>query len=374
MSTLQEYISVIGCFQGILLFGLLIADTRMTTASRILGCLCLVIAFVFLMPFLLVNAHNIIVARLVGWIFFIPASAGALCYLFCRTALLNHALSARDLLLFVPWVLCYALTLDFVIGAPREMAEWASGAKAQTWRLQAGELLLFAQAFGYAFFTIRMIWQYGRCASDTLADYNPLVFRWLLILQVLTLVVWVFKGLPALTASPVFLSDLGNICLVLLVYMIAMMQWRNPQLFTIPSLSVEQHKKTRTSTKQTSGELDPQIRADLFTTVKEQMETKCLYLDHDLTLFSLAEATGLSKHHLSEVLNRHAGKNFYEFVNSYRVDYAKRRLVEDIAAKVLDIAIESGFSSKTTFNVIFKQFTGQTPTQYRAEGAINDQT
>jgi len=41
---------------------------------------------------------------------------------------------------------------------------------------------------------------------------------------------------------------------------------------------------------------------------------------------------------------------------------------------VLDIAIEAGFSSKTTFNVIFKQFTGQTPTQYRAATVNSDKT
>jgi len=227
MTTLQEYISVIGCFQGVLLFGLLTVDKRMTTASRILGCLCIVIAFVFLMPFLLANAENIIVSRLVGWVFYVPAIAGALCYLFCRSALRNHPLSTRDLLLFVPWILCYALTLDIVVGSPREMTEWASGAPAQTWRLQASELLLFAQAFGYALLTMRMIWRYRQRAGDTLADYNPLVFRWLLILQVLTLVVWVLRALPALTDSPAILSDLGNMCLVLLVYMIAMMQWRN---------------------------------------------------------------------------------------------------------------------------------------------------
>jgi len=77
------------------------------------------------------------------------------------------------------------------------------------------------------------------------------------------------------------------------------------------------------------------------------MEAKRLYLNNGLTLLDLAKTTGLSRHHISEVLNRYAGKNFYEFVNGYRVDHVKRQLVEDKAAKVLDIAIEAGFSSKT---------------------------
>jgi len=156
--------------------------------------------------------------------------------------------------------------------------------------------------------------------------------------------------------------------------MIAMMQWRNPQLFTIPGLSTEQREEPRAIETQTTGELDPDIRANLFATLKEQMEAKQLYLNNGLTLLDLAKTTGLSRHHLSEVLNRYAGKNFYEFVNEYRVAHAKRRLVEDKSAKVLDIAIEAGFSSKTTFNVIFKQFTGQTPTQYRAATVNSDKT
>ncbi|MEL7313186.1 MAG: helix-turn-helix domain-containing protein, partial [Pseudomonadota bacterium] len=90
-----------------------------------------------------------------------------------------------------------------------------------------------------------------------------------------------------------------------------------------------------------------------------------LYRNSDLTLSALAEATGLSGHHVSEVLNQHAGKNFYEFINGYRVEYVQNRLRERQDAKVLDIAMEAGFASKSTFNAVFKQSTGQTPTQFR---------
>ena len=141
------------------------------------------------------------------------------------------------------------------------------------------------------------------------------------------------------------------------------------RLFTISELSKtqdgtvsKQFEKTETSP---NGELDPAIRAQLFETLKNKFESQALYLDHKLTLTRLAAATGLSKHHLSEVLNRHAEKNFYEFVNAYRVEFVCKRLTDNMNQKILDIAFEAGFSSKSTFNAIFKQFTGQTPTQYR---------
>ena len=154
-----------------------------------------------------------------------------------------------------------------------------------------------------------------------------------------------------------------------LTFTIAVKQWRNPKLFTVPDLAGEQFgtvsEEPREGIPTQSGELDPAIRAEIFETIKNQFENDQLYLDNKLTLTRLSALTGVSKHHLSEVLNRHAGKNFYEFVNGYRVDFVRQRLEAGAAENVLDIALAAGFSSKSTFNAIFKQFTGQTPTQYR---------
>jgi AraC-like DNA-binding protein len=74
---------------------------------------------------------------------------------------------------------------------------------------------------------------------------------------------------------------------------------------------------------------------------------------------------------VSETLNRHAQKNFYEFINSYRVDAVQRALAEGCGGTVLDVAMAAGFSSKSTFNAIFKQFTGMTPTAWRRQQGSN---
>jgi AraC-like DNA-binding protein len=95
------------------------------------------------------------------------------------------------------------------------------------------------------------------------------------------------------------------------------------------------------------------------------VEQQQLYLDSELTLSKLAEATGLSRHHVSETLNRHAGQNFYEFINSYRIQVVCERLISEQREPVLNIALEAGFASKSAFNAIFKQFTHMTPTAWR---------
>jgi AraC-like DNA-binding protein len=97
------------------------------------------------------------------------------------------------------------------------------------------------------------------------------------------------------------------------------------------------------------------------------MEQKKPYLDPELSLSNLAKALEMSRSQLSQLINEGVGENFYDFVNKYRVEEVKR-LMTDFKAKnfnLYGIALEAGFKSKSTFNLIFKRFTGLTPTEYR---------
>ncbi|HTJ52679.1 MAG TPA: helix-turn-helix domain-containing protein [Cyclobacteriaceae bacterium] len=97
------------------------------------------------------------------------------------------------------------------------------------------------------------------------------------------------------------------------------------------------------------------------------MVEKKPYLDAELTLSTLAKDLSMSRNQLSHLINVGVGANFYDFVNKYRVEEVKR-LMTDPQVKnfnLLGIALEAGFKSKSTFNLIFKRFTGLTPTEYR---------
>ncbi len=97
------------------------------------------------------------------------------------------------------------------------------------------------------------------------------------------------------------------------------------------------------------------------------MDAKKMYLDPQLRLASIAEVLGLKVHETSELINRSLGLSFYDLVNSYRVEEAKRRLIDPKYGhmNVLGIASDCGFNSKSSFNEIFKRATGVTPTAYR---------
>lgn len=93
------------------------------------------------------------------------------------------------------------------------------------------------------------------------------------------------------------------------------------------------------------------------------------YHDPELTLTALASQFQISRNQLSELINTGTGGNFYDFVNKYRVEEVKL-LMENPRYKdytILAIAFEAGFPSKSTFNSIFKKFTGLTPSEYKSK-------
>jgi AraC-like DNA-binding protein len=101
--------------------------------------------------------------------------------------------------------------------------------------------------------------------------------------------------------------------------------------------------------------------------LKRSMEQDRLYLNTTLTLTMLAAHTGLPAKTISAVLNQHLHKNFNEFVNSYRVELFKERLAKDDAGQLTfaGLANDCGFSSPATFQRVFKQLTGMSPSEFR---------
>ncbi len=97
------------------------------------------------------------------------------------------------------------------------------------------------------------------------------------------------------------------------------------------------------------------------------MNEQKLFLNPDLNLKMLSAVSHFSGKEISTALNHHLKKNFYWFVNEYRVEEAKERLGDpnNSHLKILAIAFDCGFSSKATFNRIFKEITGKTPKDFR---------
>lgn len=107
----------------------------------------------------------------------------------------------------------------------------------------------------------------------------------------------------------------------------------------------------------------------------EVMQVDRPWLESDLTMEELSNRTGIPTRTLSAIMNRHFNRNFFEFINNYRLDEALS-LLQDTKNKhltILDILYESGFNSKATFNTLFKRREGMTPSEYRRKANIGQQ-
>ena len=101
--------------------------------------------------------------------------------------------------------------------------------------------------------------------------------------------------------------------------------------------------------------------------ILESMSKNELYKDHNITLGKFAKSLSLTTHVVSQVINEQLSCNFNDFINSYRVEEAKKMLRDNDMKNitVASIAYDCGFNTLSAFNTAFKKFTGLTPSQFR---------
>lgn len=129
------------------------------------------------------------------------------------------------------------------------------------------------------------------------------------------------------------------------------------------------------TTPQKGEETPPRLSGEQMDLLKAKldllMNTSKPYTDNELGLPQLARQMELSVHELSFLLNKGYGQNFFQFINTYRVQRAKELLLSEKHdhLSILGIAFEAGFNSKTTFNTTFRKTVGQSPSVFRRAAA-----
>ncbi|WP_125779326.1 helix-turn-helix transcriptional regulator [Pseudoalteromonas rubra] len=119
-----------------------------------------------------------------------------------------------------------------------------------------------------------------------------------------------------------------------------------------------------TGSKYHKSALDESQSARIVNKITHAMQDNQLYLDADLTLQKLSQISGVSPNYLSQVLNETLQMNFFDFVNHWRIEASKARLLTS-QDSVLHIALEVGFNARSSFYKAFKKETGLTPGEYR---------
>jgi AraC-like DNA-binding protein len=136
-------------------------------------------------------------------------------------------------------------------------------------------------------------------------------------------------------------------------------------LLNTRQLLVSQANQPCPATEPANSSPSPEKR----TAIERGMTEQKLYLDSQLTVDSFAAQIGLRPREVSSIINSHYNSNFFEFVNRYRVEEAKRLLLEQKDETILAIAFKAGFNSQSAFHRFFKRVTGVTPSGFRRPSA-----
>ncbi len=151
----------------------------------------------------------------------------------------------------------------------------------------------------------------------------------------------------------------------LITILVFLLRQRNPLLVHEINQIVIEEKKYQIS------QLKSINISELGEKLEHLMTTKKFYRNDEISLGELSQELGVSQHQLSEFLNLHLGKNFFSYLNFYRIQEAKELCLNAPEKTILSIAYEVGFPSKSTFYDAFKRETGMSPTEYRKQKRPN---
>jgi len=222
--------------------------------------------------------------------------------------------------------------------------------------------LFTIQMFAYTILSVRLLLRYEKAYHDNAADGRAVYLKWLRRLVIMFVGYLVYETIFSVIllvnrsagAHHYYLSALFISSFLLLIVYTAI---RDPQVFLPLPKRKEKYNRSPLPERYVEDQL-----ARLMTLMEQQKP----YLRNDLKLQDLAELLGISRHHVTQLLNQQVGKTFHAFINAYRVNEACQRLCDPVYREytILAIAHDVGFNNKTTFNRIFKQHTQMTPSQY----------
>lgn len=289
-------------------------------------------------------------------------------FLYARTLLDNQmAWRKTDWLHFLPAILTFLLFLPFYLQSAEAKIDFLQRLAAQE-ELEvplAQFVMMFAQIIQlllYLWCTRQLVMRARRTIVEQYANGKLLKINWLgkattvfglfVIFYAFVTIILVF--IKAYRMEMDYIVILIN---SLLIFVVAYVVLSQPQLF-LENPQTGRRQQLLSAVQSTS------LREKL----QEYMQSRHPYLEEDIKISDLAEALGVPTHHLSELINTAFQSNFFDFINTYRIEAAKKILEDPDKAdwKILAIAYETGYNNKATFNRVFKKYTGYTPSAYRA--------
>ncbi|HEV2861114.1 MAG TPA: helix-turn-helix domain-containing protein [Pyrinomonadaceae bacterium] len=358
-------LNLLGAAQGLFLSVMLLGvKGGNRVANRILATLVATIALFVTGAVVRTSHYEFVVPHLSRIHDPLPFLAVPLIFLYVRKLTARTpSFHRREFLHFIPFILCCAYLLPYYLQGREAklaflMSEYHHPSLGSWYYVRSALIIL--QAALYLALTVLTILAFARESRKQNSSADKAVLFQIRFFVTGFLVLFaggLLRYLLDHTAKTNLLVPFGA---SVFVYALGYVSFRNPQALARTD-EPPQAKKYEWST------LTPETSERYLRRLLQAMKDEKLYLDAELTVSKLAEKLSIPPPHLSQTINERLNQNFVDFINTYRVEEAKRKLLDPLKRhySVLAIAEEAGFNSKSSFNSVFKKHTRMTPSEYR---------
>ena len=371
--TITDIIAIITVAQLILFALFLISAKKDRGFDKIALALFLISNGFFILNFLAFRYRSEIVPYTVN-LFFIGGTFGflfgPLLYLYTKSVTSReYRFTKKELLHFIPFIIVFILTLfrfqfqsyDTKIALLQTGLYSKTVSRVLLTLMHGITLIYLLKAFLVALKQNQNLKTFYSSIEKINFDWLKLVVTAFFIMWVVDIINWITSSLQINTTTS---QELLTFASLLINFIFAdLLILKNLHL---PALEYESGKDGEKH-KYEKSPLTLQTKNEILFKLEKIMTQEKLFLNSSLNLGEVATKLSVMPRYLSQVINELKGQNFYDFVNAYRIEEAKKILSDPANnnEKILSVLYECGFNSKSVFNTVFKKNTGVTPSEFR---------
>lgn len=359
-----NFIYIIGIVQAFFIEFLLLNKKNKNLSDKILSVWMFVLGFHLFLSFLFSTEYYYTYPFFLGFMQPFPLLHGPLLLLYVYSLIRpKPKVGWMELLHFLPAFLFYIFLFpDAFLQTGEELLEFAFSTletNPPTYWMIFSPLNEVSGAI-YAIWCLIVLNQHKKAIKDNFSYIEKINLSWLMKLIIGIGVIWI---VVIVTEE----SDYIYVAVTIFVFVIGYFGSRQVAIFT-DNTPPGEHKDSDKG-KYVKSSLTSKKSQEYLDTLKQFMEEEKPYLEAKISLKDVSERLEIHPNHLSQVINEMLNVNFYDFINGYRVEEFKNRLANDTDKRftLLAHAYDSGYSSKSSFNEVFKKFTGLTPSQYQKQ-------
>jgi AraC-like DNA-binding protein len=364
-------LNLLGVAQGVLMTLALLGVKRGNKfANRVLAALTITISIIVSGSVLLTTNYTFVFPHFSRVHHPFVFLAGPLLFLYLSALTSGRQnLRKKDFLHFLPFALCALYLIPFYFQSSAGKLEHLISEYNQdslgTWYYVRSAVFII-QFLSYLIAIVLSLVKYSRTAREN-SPYEKHVLFQVRFFVVASVILWagaVLRYALDQSANTNLLVPFGA---SVLVYAMGYLRLSKPEIL----MNVENESPAK---KYEKSALSPERSDRYLNKLLHVMESEQLFTDGELTLQKLAEKLSIPAQHLSQVINGRRGQSFSDFINTYRVEAAKKKLLDPKMQHytVLAIAEDVGFNSKSSFNAVFKKHTNMTPSEFRKSSNGND--